>query len=166
MVIDLRPAVPADAAFLAEMLVVAAFWRPGGPSGGVRDVLARPELAKYIAGWPQPGDRGVVAEVERPVGAAWLRFLPTNDPGYGFVDARTPEVSIGVVQQWRGRGVGTQLLDALIAQARDAGLTTFSLSVEQDNEARRLYERCGFRTVGEVGGALTMLLEHGAHCLR
>lgn len=140
------------------MVAAAAFWRPDGPAGSVRDVMDQPELAHYVGGWPQPGDRGVVAEDDRPVGAAWLRFLPESDPGYGFVDAETPEVSIGVVQHWRGRGVGSRLLGALIAQARGAGLTTLSLSVEPDKYARRLYERLGFQTVGGVGGSLTMLL--------
>ena len=98
--------------------------------------MARPELAHYVAGWPRPGDRGVIAEAGLPVGAAWLRFLPESDPGYGFVDATTSEVSVAVVPEWRGLGIGTHLLGELIGQARDAGLTALSLSVEPDNEAR------------------------------
>ena len=88
-----------------------------------------------------------------------LRFLPASDPGYGFVDAGTLEVSVGVAQHWRRQGVGTRLLSALITQARAADLTMLSLSVEPDNEALRLYERLGFTKVGEVGGSLTMLLQ-------
>ncbi len=65
---------------------------------------------------------------------------------------------MGVVQAWRGRGVGSCLLDALIAAAREEGLTSLSLSVEPDNRARRLYERVGFRQVDEVSGSPTMLL--------
>jgi ribosomal protein S18 acetylase RimI-like enzyme len=124
----------------------------------VADVLGQPELAHYVTGWPQPGDHGVVAEHEKPVGAAWLRLFTASDPGYGFVDAATPEVSMGVVQDWRGRGVGARLLDALVDAAREAGLVTLSLSVESDNYARRLYERAGFQEVGQVSGSLTMLL--------
>lgn len=154
----LRPAGVADGPFLAEMLVAAAFWRRDGPDGSVQDVMNRPELAHYVAGWPQRGDLGVVAEVERPIGAAWLRFLPESDPGYGFVDAETPELGMGVVRQWRGQGVGASLLGALIAGATDARITALSLSVERDNYARRLYERFGFRQVDTVGGSLTMLL--------
>ncbi len=117
----LRPARCADAAFLTEMLVEAAFWRPGGPRGRVEDVLGRPELAHYVAGWSRPGDLGVVAEAGHPVGAAWLRYFLADDPGYGFVDAGTPEVALGVVPAWRGRGVGGALLDALIAGSWRAG---------------------------------------------
>jgi GNAT superfamily N-acetyltransferase len=81
-----------------------------------------------------------------------------EDPGYGFVEAATPQVSMGVVQDWRGRGVGARLLAALIDAAREAGLVTLSLSVEIDNYARRPYDRFGFREIGRVGGSLTMLL--------
>jgi len=157
--VHVRSAGPADAAFLAEMLVAAAFWRPDGPTGSVQDVLGRPEHAHYISGWPRPGDLGVVAEDGRQlVGAAWLRCLPEHDPGYGFEDAATPELSIGVVQARRGQGVGASLLGALVGAAREHGLSAVSLSVELDNRARRLYGRFGFQRVGAVDGSLTMLL--------
>ena len=158
MSVVLRPADAADGPFLAEMLVAAAFWRPEGPVGSVRDVMDQPEFAHYVAGWPHRSDCGVIAEDEHPVGAAWFRFLPANDPGYGFIDAETPELSIGVALPRRGQGIGSRLLNALVVQARGAGLAALSLSVESDNYARGLYERVGFETVGAVGGSLTMLL--------
>ena len=154
-----RPARRGDADFLAEMLVEAASWRADGSAGDPADVLSRPELARYVACWLQPGDLGVVAMSEgQRVGAAWARRLAPDVPGYGFVDDDTPEVSMAVVRVWRGRGVGTRLLHALIAAARVHGVGQLSLSVEPDNAARRLYERTGFRQVGTCGGALTLLL--------
>src|ERR1035437_2204365 len=158
MPVEIRPADAADGLFLAEMLVAAAFWRPEGPQGKVSDVMDQPELAHYVVGWPQPGDCGVIAEDEHPVGAAWFRFLPASDPGFGFVDAKTPEVGMGVALSRRGQGIGSRLLSSLVAQARSDGLATLSLSVERDNYARGLYERVGFRAVGSAGGSLTMLL--------
>lgn len=157
-----RPAEARDADFLTEMLVAAAFWRPERPSGTVTEVLSQPELAHYVAGWPRPGDLGVIAmDGEQPVGAAWVRLLPESDPGYGFVDAATPELSMGVVQAWRGRGVGSRLLEQLVAAAREQGLASLSLSVEPDNYALRLYERVGFQQVGQISGSVTMLLRLG-----
>ncbi len=140
------------------MLVAAFFWRPDGPHGDVQSVLARPEVAHYVRGWPWPGDLGVVAEDGPMVGAAWVRLLPEHDRGYGFVDAETPELSIGVVSTHRGRGIGSLLLKALMVSARAQRHEALSLSVEPDNPARRLYERCGFQVVGTVDGSLTMLL--------
>lgn len=138
---------------------MAAFWRPDGPSGSVAEVRREPELAHYVAGWPRPGELGVIAEDGcQPVGAAWLRLMPESDPGYGFVDTATPELSMGVRPGWRGRGVGSELLDVLISTAGEHGLPALSLSVEPDNAARRLYERAGFELFGEADGALTMLL--------
>lgn len=154
----LRPARATDAPFLTEMLVAAAFWRAEGPVGTVDEVMSNPELAHYVSGWPRAGDQGVVAEEGHPIGAAWMRYFSESDPGYGFVDAAVPEVGMGVVQEWRGRGVGGRLLAALVGVAREQRVGALSLSVEADNYARRLYERVGFRTVATVGGSFTMLL--------
>jgi ribosomal-protein-alanine N-acetyltransferase len=85
--------------------------------------------------------------------------LSDRRSGYGFVAADVPELSIAVAPEARGRGFGTQLLGALVAAARDAGHRAISLSVEPENPALRLYERPGFRRVGNEGGAWTMALE-------
>ena len=106
MPVEIRSADAADGPFLAEMLVAAAFWRQEGPEGKVSDVMDQPELAHYVVGWPQPGDCGVIAEDEHPVGAAWFRFLPASDPGFGFVDTKTPEVGMGVTLSRRGQESG------------------------------------------------------------
>src|ERR1035437_8318790 len=135
MPVEIRPADPADGPFLAEMLVAAAFWRPEGPERNVRVVMDRPDLAHYVVGWPQPGDCGVIAEDEQPVGPAWFRFLPASDPGFGFVDAKTPEVGVGVALSRRGQGLAARLVSFHCTQARSAGLAWRSLSVERDNYA-------------------------------
>jgi ribosomal protein S18 acetylase RimI-like enzyme len=140
------------------MLVAAVFWRADGPAGTVPEVMGQPDLAHYVEGWPRAGDHGVVAEEVRPIGAAWMRRFTMEDPGFGFVDAAVPEVAMGVVKEWRGRGVGGRLLVALLDVARQQRVDAVSLSVEADNYAMRLYERVGFRTVDTVEGSCTMLL--------
>lgn len=139
------------------MLAVAADWQELTPRP-VCDVLAVAEFAHYIAGWPLPGDFGVVAEEDVPVAAAWWRYFSTSDPGYGFVDEETPEISIGVQAHARASGVGTLLLDALISAARDGSIQHLSLSVDGANPARRLYQRVGFRELAILGGSVTMVL--------
>lgn len=154
----IRPALAGDAAFLTDMLVAAAFWRPDGPCGSSDQVLYNPELAHYVSGWPRFDDLGVVAETDEPIGAAWLRYFTASDPGYGFTDATTPEVAMSVVWPWRGRGVGRRLVEALIAAARDAGIPALSLSVELDNYAYRLYADVGFQPITQGNGSVTMSL--------
>ncbi len=56
-----------------------------------------------------------------PVGAAWFRLFTRDEPGFGFVDEQTPEVAIAVVPSRRGRGIGSELLDALIEVAKEQG---------------------------------------------
>lgn len=154
----IRMAIESDAEFLAEMLAVAVAWRPGTTPRPVSDVLGDPDLAHYIQDWPIEGDVGVVAETNRLVGAAWWRFFPPDDPGYGFVDAAIPEIAIGVVEEARGQGQGQLLLRALIEEGYKFGVLALSLSVDHDNPAKRLYHRNGFREAGSVGGSVTMVL--------
>ena len=147
----IRPAGPADAGFLADMLVEAVNWSPRWNQSR-ESIFATPAIAHYVSGWPRGGDLGAVAEAAgSPVGAAWLRFLPAGDPGYGFVAPDVPELTIGVTPLWRGRGVGRALLRALADRARAAGIRQISLSVERRNFARQLYRAEGYRVVDSSG---------------
>src|SRR4051812_21006524 len=149
----IRPAEQGDVAALHAALLQAANWDPArGPLA-----LDDPSLAPYRDDWGRPGDLRVVAGVGgAAVGAASCR-LPR---GYGYVDEQTPELTIGVDEPYRGRGIGTALLGALAERARTDGFERLSLSVERENPARRLYERSGYREIGEdPGGGVLMLLE-------
>jgi ribosomal protein S18 acetylase RimI-like enzyme len=155
----IRPATAADAWFLQEMLTIAVDWRGTPSTRSVRAIMSDPALSRYIAGWPRPGDVGFVAD-ERGVqlGAAWLRLFTEAEPGYGFVDESTPELSIAVVAHARGRGLGSSLLRALIVESRLRAVPAISLSVERDNPALALYERLGFQILHRGDGAITMAL--------
>jgi ribosomal protein S18 acetylase RimI-like enzyme len=141
------------------MLFEAAEWRHHARRPPIEERLADPEIARYFEDWGRAGDAGVVAvDGERPIGAAWYRLFAAERPGYGFVDERTPELTMGVVASERGRGVGSALVYALLEQARGSGFQAISLSVEPDNPAVRLYERAGFTRVCGTG-AWTMVAE-------
>jgi GNAT superfamily N-acetyltransferase len=145
--VTIRAAVRGDSEFLADMLVEATNWSPRYQRSRQR-IVSSPPTAHYIAGWPWPGELGVIAEAAgQPAGAAWLRFFPASDPGYGFVAADVPELTIGVAAPWRGRGVGRALMRALADRARAAGVAQISLSVERRNFARALYLSEGYRVV-------------------
>ena len=64
-------------------------------------------------------------------------------------------VDIALMPEFRGRGIGTALMTELFAEA-DASGRSVSIHVEANNPARRLYERLGFRDVGEHGVYLLM----------
>jgi GNAT superfamily N-acetyltransferase len=119
-------------------------------------------VSRYVDRWGRPGDTAVVGlEGATPVGAAWFRFYEADEPGFGFVDEETPELSIAVVPSRRHHGYGSQLLGALLDKARQAGHPAISLSVDRDNPAIALYEKVGFREVGSSGRHVTMRADLG-----
>ena len=150
-----------DAAFLREMLFEATYWQPSKPRPTLEAGLADPELAKVFEGWGRPGDLAMVAtdgSGER-IGAAWLRRWSARDHTRGFVDQQTPELGIGVRQDFRRHGVGTALLLAVLGRAREDGVPRVSLSVEIENVARLLYERFGFQMHSVNSGVATLLVQ-------
>jgi len=59
-------------------------------------------------------------------------------------------VDITLVPEYRGRGIGSDLLQRLLEQGRSSGRTV-SIHVEFENPARRLYERLGFAEIAQHG---------------
>lgn len=154
----IRPLRAEDEPFLWECLYLAIHVPPGQPLPS-RDVVRHPEVARYLEGWGREHDRGYVAvdaATGQPVGAAWLRLLDEEERGYGFVDAQTPELTIAIVPGFRGHGLGTALLEALLAEAR-AHYPAISLSVSRTNPAFHLYRRLGFEVVCDCGSPIKMV---------
>jgi ribosomal protein S18 acetylase RimI-like enzyme len=156
--ISIRRITTEDEPFLWEMLYQALYVSEGSepfPS----DIVQRPEISRYVQSWGQSGDDGVIAvdkANDRPVGAAWLRLLRKENRGYGYVNDETPELSIAVAPEHRGKGVGTKLLTELLTEA-ETRYSAVSLSVSVDNPAVRLYERMGFEVVWRSGNSITMI---------
>jgi GNAT superfamily N-acetyltransferase len=59
-------------------------------------------------------------------------------------------VDISLMPEWRGRGIGTALIEAMFDEARPAGKAV-EIAVEKFNPAQRLYERLGFREYSDDG---------------
>jgi GNAT superfamily N-acetyltransferase len=138
------------------MLRHAFYWRSGGT---VEDA----SLWQYVSGWGRRGDASVIAlEDGFPIGAAWFRLFTRDEPGFGFVDEQTPEVAIAVVPSRRGRGIGSELLDALVELAKEQGRSSLSLSVASDSPAMHVFEKQGFETVEQTDGSWTMRLNLSA----
>ena len=127
------------------MLHHAYYWQEREPGRGPGPV------ALYVKGWGRPGDTALIAvEDGFPVGAAWFRLFPRDQPGYGFVDEETPELAIAVSPHARGKGIGDALLHALYERAKADGYAAVSLSVDARQRAlrSRFYEqKHGFERV-------------------
>ena len=134
---------------LLEDFLYEAIYVPEGFEGEVpRSVVYDdPKCRAAFEGFGTlPDDRAVVAEVGgKVVGACWVRT--TNE--YGHIDNETPSFSISLYKPYRGRGLGTAMMGVLLSELRDAGYARASLSVQKENPALRLYERMGFRIVGD-----------------
>src|SRR6266508_3101807 len=116
-------------------------------------------VARYVNNWGRPGDAGLVAWENGPIGAAWYRLFPADAPGFGFVDDQTPELTIAVVPSRRGGGLGGRLLNALLERAGEQGYPAISLSAEKG--MTKLYERNVFRPVENDDGTVTMVADLG-----
>ena len=63
-------------------------------------------------------------------------------------------LGMGLLPEWRGRGVGRRLLEATLVQARRSGFKRIELDVHADNpRAIALYEKAGFVREGIVRDA-------------
>lgn len=124
------------------------------------ELLNDPNLKKYHEEWGRQGDRALLALMDDvPIGAGWFRLFDESNPGYGFVDRKTPELGIAVRPAYRGQGVGGKLMEALIQQAQKDGFSSLSLSVDPSNQAAvRMYEKLGFVYCGMSGTSWTMKL--------
>jgi GNAT superfamily N-acetyltransferase len=151
MTVVVRRADRLDVPFMRSLLGFAYNWH-------VMAFETDVSISHYVDGWGREGDAAVIAmDGGHSVGAGWYRLFTSMNPGYGFVDEETPELTIAVVPSRRRHGVGQELLDALLEQARAGGHQAVSLSVEQGSPAVAFYERNGFAQVGDAHSAFTML---------
>jgi len=71
---------------------------------------------------------------------------------YGHLDHDGEKTWLGVcvADEWRGKGRGTAIVTALLEEADKSGIDV-SLTVDEGNaQARRIYERLGFKNLRRV----------------
>jgi len=141
----LRPIRPEDQEFLyrvyastrqEELAVVA--W-----SDAEKDAFLRAQFVAqhrhYLENYPSSVFDVVMVDGE-PAGRLYL--------------ARWPEelriVDIALLPEYRGRGIGSELLGNVFTEAAGKGLPV-RIHVERQSPARRLYERLGFRLAADRG---------------
>lgn len=84
-----------------------AIYIPEGVEAPPKNIIEQPELQVYISDWGKEDDYCLVAEVnDRIAGAVWVRIM--ND--YGHIDDKTPSLAISLYKEYRGMGIGTELM--------------------------------------------------------
>lgn len=142
----LRELKSEETILLRDFLYEAIFI-PEGMDPPPRDIIGRPELKLYYEDFGSgKADFCIVAEEDgKVVGAVWTRIM--ND--YGHVDEETPSFAISLYKEYRGQGIGTRLMEAMLSLLKEKGFRRASLAVQKENYAVRMYEKVGFKTVDE-----------------
>lgn len=146
MEFEIRELLPSEHPLLEEFLYQAIFV-PEGEKPPERKIVKKPELQVYIEGFgKRPDDHALLGLVNgKPAGLCWVRVMDD----YGHVDDETPSFAISLLPEYRGQGLGSALLGAMLDRLRQRGYRQASLAVQKRNYAVRMYQKAGFRTVDE-----------------
>ena len=133
-----------------------AIFIPEGIVPPDRNIVNNPELQVYTENFGQRlGDNCLVAEVNKNiVGAVWVRIM--ND--YGHIDNETPSFAISLYKEYRGFGIGTEMMKRMLSLLKESGYKKASLSVQKENYASKLYLKLGFEIVNENMEEYIMLI--------
>ena len=125
-----------------------AIFIPEGVPAPPRSIIENEDLQVYVRDFgTKADDRCLVAEVDgKVVGAVWTRVM--ND--YGHIAEGIPSLAISLHKDYRGLGIGTELLREMLQLLRLDGYPQVSLSVQKANYAFRMYLKAGFKVLKET----------------
>lgn len=140
--VTIRKATLADDAQLADLN-----WRSWSP---VSEIAPRPPRGRPFFGESDSPEHYLVAVLDNRV-VGYLRLIqPIPVPSCAHVRHIQGFV---VDEEFRGNGIGSDLIENAVAESRRQGATRLSLRVLSPNtDARRLYERMGFVVEGTLRG--------------
>ena len=104
---------------LLKDFLYEAIFIPEGAEAPPKAIVNAPELQVYVRGFGgQEADYALVAEVDgKVIGAVWARIMED----YGHVDAQTPSLAIALFKAYRGLGIGTELMRAMLSSLAKKG---------------------------------------------
>lgn len=150
LVVTLRPALESDQALLLRVYAAtrtAELALTGWDEMTCSRFVQMQFLAQsthYRLHWPASEHSVIQVQSQDatvPVGRLWI-------------DRRAKAIhvlDIALLPHWRSQGIGAQCLQRLMSEVSQKG-DELSIQVEQDNPARRLYDRLGFESVGPQRG--------------
>ncbi len=158
----IREMRPEEYPLLEDFLYEAVF-QPDETKLAPRSITKQPEMQVYIENFGEkPDDHCLCAQVgNRIVGAVWVRDIR----GYGNVlnlergQSTVPEFAISLYKEYRGQGIGTQLMKRMLEWLRREGYRKAVLAVQKENYARKMYLKTGFRIIGTTGEEYIMIID-------
>jgi ribosomal-protein-alanine N-acetyltransferase len=143
MTVRLRPMTPDD--LPAVMVMEEELFAPDTWTEAMyRDELSRSDTRFYVVAEFHLDETDEEPEPEKPVMVGYGGLIAYDDEAH--------VATLGVTKALQGEGVGSLLLDALLAEA-DKRSPVVLLEVRADNDAaQRLYQRRGFTEIGRRRG--------------
>jgi GNAT superfamily N-acetyltransferase len=134
--VALRPAIPADSEFCYR--------------------LHRAAMGEYVTalfGWDEQAQRG---HQDRAFNPSRWQIITVGGADAGMIDVvrRADEIYLGrieILPAYQGRGIGTRLIGALIAEAHRQGQPLVLEVFAINRRARALYQRLGLRETAVHG---------------
>lgn len=132
---------------LLQDFIYEAIFIPEGQEKPPRDIVLRPELQVYTAGFGRyKDDICLAAEADdKIVGAVWVRIMDD----YGHIDNETPSFAISLFEEYRNFGIGTAMMREMLGLLKERGYRQASLAVQKANYAVKMYRRLGFEVIDE-----------------
>lgn len=142
---------------LLKDFLYEAIFIPEGVKPPAKEIVERPELRIYYEILVQAARTTVLGQ---RLTAVWLEpFGRSIIDDYGHVDDETPSFAISLYEDYRGRGIGTQLMVEMLELLKQRGYRKASLAVQKANYAVRMYRKVGFKTVDENSEEYIMVCE-------
>lgn len=142
----IREMQEAEYGLLSDFLYEAIFI-PDGAEKPPKNIVARPELQVYVKDFGrEKDDHCLVAEADgKIVGAVWVRVMDD----YGHIGDGIPSFAISLYEDYRGQGIGTEMMRRMLAELKQRGYEKASLAVQKENYAVKMYRSVGFEVIGE-----------------
>lgn len=142
---------------LLKDFLYEAIFIPKGAKKPPRNIIEQDELQVYIKDFgKQKDDCCLVAECDgKIIGACWVRIM--ND--YGHIDNETLSFAISLYEEYRGQGIGTNLMRKMLELLSLKKYKRASLAVQKENYAVKMYKKVGFQIVGENDQEYIMVCE-------
>ncbi len=132
---------------ILDNFIYESIFIPEGYDLPPRSVIYCDEIQVYVKDFGEKKDDKCFVAVAsgKIVGAVWVRIM--ND--FGHVDDETPSFAISLYKEYRGYGIGTELMRRMLQHLKEAGYKQCSLSCQKANYAVKMYLKVGFEVLSE-----------------